>query len=109
MLLDPDKAYTPPSTRAEGKAFQVTDQLALNILLEDNIVPITSAEPEGDWRGILAHNNQLRLMPLPSLAFTNGHLFFYQHLPELHGVKVRALFVLSDIRNIAPSKLNIST
>lgn len=85
-MLDPEKAYAP-SVRG-NTTFAVTDQLALNILLEKNITPIASADPAGDWRVILAHESQLQLMPLPSLAFTNGHVFFYQHLPEVHGVKV---------------------
>lgn len=85
LLLDPEKAYAPSQ---RGTAFAVTDQLAFNILLEQNITPIASADPSGDWRVVLAHDQQLRLMPLPSLAFTNGHVFFYQHLPDIHGVKV---------------------
>ena len=85
LLLDPEKAYTPS---LRGPSFQVTDQLAINMLLETNITPIASAAHDADWRVIMAHGHRLQLMPLPSLAFTNGHLFFYQHLPELHGVKV---------------------
>jgi hypothetical protein len=85
-LVDPDRAYAP-STR--GQPFAITDQLALNMLLEKNIVPIASADPDGDWKVILAHDKRLRLLPLPSVAFSNGHVFFYQHLQDINGIKVR--------------------
>lgn len=74
-----------PST-VGGQTLQVTDQLAFNILLEQQISPIKSTVD--DWRVIHAMNNTLKLMALPSLLFTNGHVFFYQHLPEQHHVKV---------------------
>ena len=87
LLTDPTSAYAPSD---RGGAFQITDQLAFNILLEQNISPIASTGD--DWRVIWAMNNTLRLMPLPSLLFTTGHTFFYQHLPALHSVKVCVLY-----------------
>jgi hypothetical protein len=83
-LTDSERAYT--SSR-RGKALAITDQLAFNMLLEQNILPVASV-PD-DWRVIWAMNGTLKLAPLPTLTFTNGHVFFYQHLPRLHGVKVR--------------------
>jgi hypothetical protein len=67
----------------------VTDQLALNMVLEAGIAPIAPADAAADWRVLAAANSTLRLLPLPALAFTNGHVFFYQHLPQLHGIKAR--------------------
>ena len=88
MLTDPGSAYAP-STRSHG-VFAITDQLAFNMVLEQGISPIKST-PE-DWRVILAMNGTLRLLPLPALLFTNGHVFFYQHLPALHQTEVRGTF-----------------
>jgi hypothetical protein len=64
----------------------ITDQLAFNMILEQNISPIRSTA--NDWRVIHAMNSTVRLMPLPALLFTNGHTFFYQHLPQRHHAQV---------------------
>lgn len=73
-----------------GGVFAITDQLALNILLERNMAPVAAAAGAGgDRQVIAAANGTLALMPLPVLLFTNGHVFFYQHLPRIHGVTVR--------------------
>eukprot|EP00892_Ulva_mutabilis_P012572 jgi/Ulvmu1/9688/UM055_0026.1 len=105
LLTDPRKAYAPSAR--PGGVFAITDQLALNILLERGMLPVapaaagsssagdgggssgwTSSSRGGgaEWRVIAAANGTLALMPLPALLFTNGHVFFYQHLPQLHGV-----------------------
>ena len=87
LLADPAAAYAP-STRTNA-TFAVTDQLALNILLERGMAPVASAAAAGaDWRVIAAANGTVALLPLPALLFANGHVFFYQHLPQAHGVKV---------------------
>jgi hypothetical protein len=83
LLTNPNSMYAPSD---RGGAFAITDQLALNMILEQQISPIVSTAD--DWRVIHAMNNTLKLMPLPALLFTNGHVFFYQHLPELHHVQV---------------------
>lgn len=93
MLTDPGSAYAP-STRGKG-AFAITDQLAFNMVLEQGISPIKSSE--GDWRVVHAMNGTLRLMPLPALLFTNGHVFFYQHLPALHETQVHPAATLPDL------------
>ena len=115
---------------ADGrKGWKVTDQLAFNLLLDRNIVPIhvrhyfsrlelhhgdphsdhalqsllrmlrnpisytslvwhsdTSTlvlqAPDDDKRVIWTYGDKLRLKPLPVLVAANGHVFFYQHLPE---------------------------
>lgn len=87
LLADPAAAYAP-SARTNA-TFAVTDQLALNILLERGMAPVASAAAAGaDWRVIAAANSTVALLPLPALLFANGHVFFYQHLPQAHGVKV---------------------
>ena len=83
MLIDDDNAYIHSKS---GATFAITDQLAFNIILQRNITPITSTE--ADWRVFHAFENKLNLMALPSLLFTNGHVYFYQHLPQRHHVQV---------------------
>jgi hypothetical protein len=82
VLTNPQSAFAPTS---QG-ALAITDQLAFNMILEQNISPITSTD--NDWRVIRAMNATVQLMPLPVLLFTNGHVFFYQHLPQLHHAQV---------------------
>ena len=84
QLLTDDSSKYAASSRGQ---FQITDQLAFNMILERNISPIASTDD--DWRVIHAMDNQLKLLPLPVLLFTTGHTFFYQHLPQLYGVNVR--------------------
>jgi hypothetical protein len=57
----------------------ITDQLALNMLLDQNAGAM-QATPE-DPRVILLRNGTLRLHPLPVLRFPGGHVGFVQRLP----------------------------
>ena len=41
--------------------------------------------PEDDSRVIWTYGDKLRLKPLPVLVAANGHVYFYQHLPEKCG------------------------
>ena len=41
--------------------------------------------PEDDKRVIWTYGDKLRVKPLPVLVAANGHVYFYQHLPEKCG------------------------
>lgn len=58
----------------------MTDQLALNLLLEEGSEWRLEAAPE-DARVTLMRNATLRLHPLPLLLFPSGHVAFVQRLP----------------------------
>lgn len=89
MLTDPGREYAPTAHSRGGLA--VTDQLALNMVLQRGMAPVAPADEAGDWRVIAAANGSVALLPLPALLFANGHVSFYQHLPQLHGVTVCCL------------------
>lgn len=86
LLTDPRRAYAPAARSRGGLA--VTDQLALNMVLQRGMAPVAPMDGTGDWRVIAAANGSIALLPLPALTFVNGHVAFYQHLPQLHGVTV---------------------
>ena len=129
---------------ADGRpGWKVTDQLAFNLLLDRNIIPIhvrlppssrdifrqfssvqtahldqiaaywacnsefcchqqfymtfssrcnsdtacfVTQAPKEDPRVIWTYGDKLRLKPLPVLVAANGHVYFYQHLPEKCGL-----------------------
>lgn len=58
----------------------ITDQLALNMLLEQDLVGDVQATPDNP-RLLSLRKGSLRLHPLPTLLFANGHVAFVQHLP----------------------------
>lgn len=66
-------------TKTTQTVFGITDQLALNILLEDGVHTMTS--PPDDPRVLLLRNGTLRLHPLPVLRFPSGHVAFVQRTP----------------------------
>jgi len=141
------KAYVPEmhtALAADGRpGWKVTDQLAFNLLLDRNIIPIhvrsgtcrrgsprrpvgvqtahlaelqlvsrahqrsrchqpchgivdnccncqtdcfVEQAPKEDPRVIWTYGDKLRLKPLPVLVAANGHVYFYQHLPEKCGL-----------------------
>ena len=63
-----------------GVTFGVTDQLALNMLLEEGTEAELLAAPE-DARATLHRRGALRLHPLPVALFPSGHVAFVQRLP----------------------------
>ena len=60
--------------------FGITDQLALNLILEEGQEWELAAAPE-DPRVVLVQAGTLRLHPLPVLLFPGGHVAFVQRLP----------------------------
>ncbi|KAL4446836.1 hypothetical protein ABPG77_008080 [Micractinium sp. CCAP 211/92] len=83
-----DKLLAPEQTIAEGtnSIFGITDQLALNMLLEEGSEWKLDADPE-DRRNTLMRNGTLRLHPLPVLLFPGGHMAFVQRLPSKYRVE----------------------
>jgi len=69
----------PPQTRT-NVTLGITDQLALNMLLEQDLVGEVKAPPDNPSL-LSLRNGSLRLHPLPALLFANGHVAFVQHLP----------------------------
>ncbi|PRW57844.1 glycosyltransferase family 77 [Chlorella sorokiniana] len=78
-LLDPSRTITTDN----GVAYQVTDQLALNMLLEQGNEWELKAAPE-DKRVILLWNSQVKVHPLPVALFPGGHVAFVQRSPWRH-------------------------
>ncbi|KAL4434049.1 hypothetical protein ABPG75_000490 [Micractinium tetrahymenae] len=83
MLLAPEHSVVVEGTNT---TFGITDQLALNMLLEEGSEWKLDADPE-DRHTTLLRNGTLRLHPLPVLLFPGGHVAFVQRLPWKHGVE----------------------
>ncbi|EFN57248.1 expressed protein [Chlorella variabilis] len=69
-----------------NQTFGVTDQQALNMLLEEGSEWKLDAAPEDDHITLM-RNGTLRLHPLPILLFPSGHVAFVQRLPWRHGAQ----------------------
>lgn len=78
-LIDPSRTTTTDN----GVAYQVTDQLALNMLLEQGNEWELHAVPE-DERVILLWDSQIKVHPLPVVLFPGGHVAFVQRSPWRH-------------------------
>lgn len=72
--------FLPLAQTEDGVSYGVTDQLALNMVLEEGTEWILLASPEDPWV-TLNHNGDVRVHPLPVLQFPSGHAAFVQRLP----------------------------
>lgn len=83
FMTDPEHAIMKWSASSQSV---ITDQLALNLVLEEGHQAATSVDP-AEPRTIWQANHMLRLHPLNATLFPGGHVAFVQRAPWKRGVE----------------------